>query len=74
MVYFIFIRFYLGNGRISKKEAEKAIKFINKTLGTNYTNKFLTKLDTDKDGQVSFLEFKNGFLNTANLNSNSKST
>jgi Ca2+-binding EF-hand superfamily protein len=56
-----------GNGTISKEESLKAIKFINKTMGTEYTSQFFDSLDLNNDNEIDLDEFKNGICSAFRL-------
>ena len=58
------------NGLISHKEAKKAVKAVNKRLGTNYDTSYISKMDTNEDGFVDFKEFSKGFNKAFNMDKN----
>jgi predicted RNA-binding Zn-ribbon protein involved in translation (DUF1610 family) len=56
-----------GNGSIAKHEADEALRFMNRTLGKNYSSDFLNKMDLNGDGKISVNEFKIGFCKAFNI-------
>lgn len=52
-----------NNGSISHEEACRAIKIVNKSMGTNYDSSYISNMDTDGNGVVDFEEFSKGFSN-----------
>ncbi len=49
------------DGKVSYDEANKAIEQINLLLRTNYSPKFITDMDLNKDGKIDIEEFKYAF-------------
>ncbi len=49
------------NGVISYKEAKRAIKIVNKSMGTDYDDSYILSMDTNDDKVVDYDEFFVGF-------------
>ena len=56
-----------GNGTISANEASRAIKLMNSKLNTNYSDDFISNMDTNNDGVIDIKEFQSGFAKAYNL-------
>lgn len=54
------------NGVISYKEAKRAVKIINRSMGTNYDSSYISSMDTNDDKVVDFDEFSTGFSSAFN--------
>lgn len=57
------------NGFITQTEARDAIKLVNKSMGTNYDESYISKMDLNGDGVVDFKEFSKEFTKAYNLKS-----
>ncbi len=57
-----------GSGYLDANEQHQALKEMHEVFGRPYTVEeaasFLKSLDTNKDGLISYREFRNGLLNT----------
>lgn len=49
------------DGVITKREANKIIKYINSNLGTSYSKDMISQIDKNKDGQIDINDFKEAF-------------
>lgn len=60
------------NGVISYKEAKRAVKIINKSMGSNYDISYISSMDKNDDNVVDFNEFTTGFSSAFNCQFDAK--